>query len=68
VQYMMLMIPKVYRGNKKLEADFAPDPKKMEEMTRFNEELGKAVKIVSLNGLQSSTRARGSRSAEGNRP
>ena len=52
MQYMMLMIPKVYRGNKKLEADFAPDPKKMEEMTRFNEELGKAVKIVSLNGLQ----------------
>jgi hypothetical protein len=28
-----------------------PDPKKLEEMARFNEELGKAVKILSLNGL-----------------
>ena len=28
-----------------------PDPKKVEEMTRFNEEMGKAVKILSLNGL-----------------
>jgi len=52
VQFMMLMIPNVYRGNRKLEAGFAPDPKKIEEMTRFNEEMGKAVKILSLNGLQ----------------
>jgi hypothetical protein len=49
---MMLMIPNVYRANSKLEAGFAPDPKKIEEMTRFNEEMGKAVKILSLNGLQ----------------
>jgi hypothetical protein len=27
VQFMMLMIPNVYRGNRKLEAGFAPDPK-----------------------------------------
>ena len=51
MQFMMLMIPDVYRGNKKLDAGFAPDPKKLEEMGRFNEELGKAVKILSLNGL-----------------
>jgi hypothetical protein len=50
MQFMMLMIPNVYRGNKKLEG-FLPDPKKIEEMTRFNEELGKAVTILSLNGL-----------------
>ena len=50
MQFMMLMIPNVYRGNKKLEG-FVPDPKKVEVMTRFNEELGKAVKILSLNGL-----------------
>ena len=50
MQFMMLMIPNVYRGNKKLEG-FLPDPKKVEEMTRFNEELGKAVTILSLNGL-----------------
>ena len=50
MQFMMLMIPNVYRDNK-VEAGFVPDPKKMEPMGRFNEELGKAVKILSLNGL-----------------
>src|SRR5438445_12063680 len=51
MQFMMLMIPNVYRGNKKLDPGFVPDPKKVEEMARFNEELGKAVTILSLNGL-----------------
>ena len=51
MQFMMLMIPGVYRGNKKLDAGFVPDPKKLEEMGRFNEEMGKSVKILSLNGL-----------------
>jgi hypothetical protein len=51
MQFMMLMIPNVYRDNKKLDPDFVPDAKKVEEMTRFNEALGKAVKILSLNGL-----------------
>ena len=51
MQFMMLMIPNVYRGNKKLEAGFAPNRKEMEPMGRFNEEMGKAVKILSLNGL-----------------
>lgn len=50
MQFMMLMIPNVYRDNRKLEG-FSPDPKEMEAMGRFNEELGKAVKILSLNGL-----------------
>jgi hypothetical protein len=50
MQFMMLMIPNVYSGNK-MEAGFVPDLKKVEEMTRFNEELGKAIKILSLNGL-----------------
>ena len=50
MQFMMLMIPNVYRGNKKLEG-FAPARKDMEAMGRFNEEMGKAVKILSLNGL-----------------
>ena len=44
------MIPNVYRGHKKLEG-FLPDAKGIEEMTRFNEPMGKAVKILSLNGL-----------------
>ena len=52
MQFMMLMIPGVYRDNKMLAADFAPELKDMEAMGRFNEELGKAVKILSLNGLR----------------
>ncbi len=51
MQFMMLMIPNVYRGNKEHEGGFAPDRKDMEAMGRFNEEMGKAVKILSLNGL-----------------
>ena len=51
MQFMMLMIPAVYQGGKKVDPGFKPDPKKIEEMTKFNEEMGKAVKIISLNGL-----------------
>ena len=35
MQFMMLMIPNVYRGNKKLDPGFVPDPRKVEEMARF---------------------------------
>ncbi len=51
MQFMMLMIPNVYRGNRKLEPGFVPDRKDVEEMERFNQELGKGVRILSLNGL-----------------
>jgi hypothetical protein len=51
MQFMMLMIPNVYRGNKKFDGGFAPQPKDLEKMGRFNEEMGKSVKILSLNGL-----------------
>jgi hypothetical protein len=51
MQFMMLMIPAVYQGGKKLDPGFAPDPKKLEEMSRFNNEMGKAIKILSLKGL-----------------
>ncbi len=50
MKFMMLMIPAVYQGNK-APSGFTPDPKKMEPMRRFNEEMGKAFKIESLNGL-----------------
>jgi hypothetical protein len=50
MRFMMLMIPAVYQGGKPAPG-FTPDPKKMEEMDRFNKELGKAFKIESLNGL-----------------
>ena len=52
MKFMMLMIPAIYRGNKGLDPNFTPDPKKMEQMGRFNEELGKAFKITDLNGLR----------------
>jgi len=51
MKFMMLMIPNVYRGNKKLDPNFAPDRKKVEEMGRFTDEMAKAVKVLSLNGL-----------------
>jgi hypothetical protein len=51
MQFMMLMIPNVYRGNPKFEGGFAPELKDMEKMGRFNEEMGKSVRILSLNGL-----------------
>ena len=50
MKFMMLMIPAVYQGGRQ-PASFAPDPKKMQRMGRFNEDMGKALKIESLNGL-----------------
>ncbi|MDD5198566.1 MAG: YciI family protein [Terrimicrobiaceae bacterium] len=35
-----------------LYSGFIPDPQKCEEMDKFNEELGKAVKIISMDGLR----------------
>src|SRR5690349_20565598 len=49
MKFMMLMIPAIYQS--KVDPNFTPDPKAMEKMGRFNEELGKAVKITDLNGL-----------------
>ena len=51
MKFMMLMIPAVYQGGKKVDSNFVPDRKKMEEMGRFNDEMGKALRIESLNGL-----------------
>jgi hypothetical protein len=50
MKFMMLMIPAVYQGGQPAPG-FAPERKKMEAMARFNEEMGKAFKIESLNGL-----------------
>ena len=50
MKFMMLMIPAVYHGNKNLDA-FKPDRKQMEAMGRYNEEMGKSLKIETLNGL-----------------
>jgi hypothetical protein len=53
---MILMIPSVYRNNKELGPNFVPDPKVMEEMTKFNQQLSKSVKLLSLNGLHPLTK------------
>ena len=55
MKFMMLMIPAVYQGGKKVDPNFVPDPKKMEAMGRFNDEMGKALRIESLNGLHPQT-------------
>ncbi|MGH9895034.1 MAG: YciI family protein, partial [bacterium] len=39
------------QGGKKVDPTFVPDPKKLERMGRFNDEMSKALKIESLNGL-----------------
>ena len=51
MKFMMLMLPAAYQGGKKTAPDFKPSWKDMEAMVRFNEEMGKALKIESLNGL-----------------
>ena len=50
MQFMIMMIPAVYRDNK-TDKKFVPDPNKVQEMGRFNEGLSKQVKLLSLNGL-----------------
>jgi hypothetical protein len=50
MKFMMLMIPAAYQGGKP-PPDCKPSLKDMEAMGRFNEEMSKALKIESLNGL-----------------
>lgn len=52
MKFMMLMIPAVYQSRENTDPSFVPDPEKVEQMTRFNEEMGKALKILDLNGLR----------------
>ena len=50
-KFMMLMIPGIYRDNKKLE-NFVPDSEMMEKMGKYNDELAKVFKVTDINGLQ----------------
>jgi hypothetical protein len=52
MKFMMLMIPGVYRDNKQPDDPNFPDPKKMEQMGKYNDEMGKVFKITDLNGLR----------------
>jgi hypothetical protein len=52
MRFMMLMIPDVYQGGKKLDEGFVPDAQAVAKMTKYNEELAKAGALLSLDGLQ----------------
>src|SRR5579864_2279566 len=56
MRFMVLMIPVVYQSGKKIDPNFAPDVQKMEQMGRFNDEMKKAVELISLDGLQPITK------------
>ena len=51
MKFMMLMIPAIYYGNKKLDPNFTPDPEMVETMTRYNDKSTKAGMLGDLNGL-----------------
>ena len=48
MRFMMLMIPKVYN---KADAEFRPDPKAIEKMTKYNDTLRQAGVLLALDGL-----------------
>lgn len=49
-QFLMLMIPHVYNDGQK-HPEHKPKLEEMQDMMKFNEEMGKEIKILSLNGL-----------------
>src|SRR3954462_4909685 len=51
MRFMVFMIPGKYQPGKKLDANFAPRLEDMKKMGKFNEDLQKAVPILSLDGL-----------------
>ena len=51
MRFMIFMIPEVYRGNKKLDPNFAPSAEIVEKMSQFNADLRKAGALISLDGL-----------------
>lgn len=51
MRFMILMIPNVYRGNKKIDPNFVPPADKVEQMGKFNNELIKAGALIAAEGL-----------------
>ena len=49
MRFMMLVIPK---GYERAEPTRQPDPKQVEQMMKYNEDLAKAGVLLSLDGLQ----------------
>ena len=56
MKFVVFMIPGVYKPGKKIDPNFAPPVEKMELMGKFNEEMGKACKILALDGLHPLTK------------
>src|SRR5215472_10877352 len=56
MRFMVFMIPGIYQPGKKVDPNFAPPVEKMKKMGRFNEEMGKACKILALDGLHPLTK------------
>jgi hypothetical protein len=52
MRFMMLMIPKVYE-NAKVDPNFMPDAKAVEQMGKYNESLQRAGVLLTLDGLAS---------------
>ena len=56
MRFMVLMIPGIYRGNKKME-NYVPKVEDMEEMGKFNDSFEKAgLKIIDALGLHPLTK------------
>ena len=49
MRFMMIMIPEVYR--QPVRPDFMPDPRAIERMSKYNEELKNAGVLLALDGL-----------------
>ena len=56
MRFMAFMIPGVYQPGKKIDPNFTPRTDKMEQMGKFNAEMGKACKILALDGLHPLTK------------
>ena len=58
MKFMILMIPGVYRGNKKIDPNFVPPADAIEKMGKFNEEMLKAGIMLDGLGLHPLTKER----------
>jgi hypothetical protein len=51
MRFMAIMIPGAYQPGSKIDPNFRPSVDELDEMGKFNEELGKTVQILTLDGL-----------------
>ena len=51
MRFMAIMIPGVYQPGRKIDPHFRPSVDELDDMGKFNEELGKTCTILALDGL-----------------